>query len=253
MDYFTTCRVGGEAWGTYDTHTRGSFSFADAKEGGLLNAEYPGTLYTLDAGCRRSEVPVVSHETGQFQTYPNFDEIEKYTGVLYPYNLEVFKARLDSAGMLNQAEDFHRASAMWSMQLYKADIELDLRTESMAGFQLLDLQDYPGQGSAYVGILDAFMEPKQNNSYQWHEFCDSIVMLAAFPRYTYTNDETLKVRVQIANYGGRSLQGKKVVCGLVFDSEYGGCPTGRGLCQWLDVESDSTGLLTIGDVEFPLD
>ena len=253
MDYFTTCRVGGEAWGSYDTHTRGSFSFADAKEGGLLNAEYPGTLYTLDAGCLRSEVPVISHETGQFQTFPDFDEIEKYIGVLYPYNLEVFKARLDSAGMLGQAFDFHRASGMWSMQLYKADVELDLRTESMAGFQLLDLQDYPGQGSAYVGILDAFMEPKHNDAYHWHEFCDSIVMLAAFPRYTYTNDETLKVRVQIANYGGRSLQGKKVVCGLVFDSEYGGCPSGMNICQWLDVESDSTGLLTIGDLEFPLD
>ncbi|MCR5818591.1 MAG: beta-glycosidase, partial [Prevotella sp.] len=68
MDYFTTCRVGGEAWGTYDTHTRGSFSFADAKTGGMLNTEYPNTQMTLDAGCSRSSVPVISHETGQFQT-----------------------------------------------------------------------------------------------------------------------------------------------------------------------------------------
>ena len=64
------------------------------------------------------------------------------------------------AGMASQAKDFHTASGKWSVELYKADIEMDLRTKNMAGFQLLDIQDYPGQGSAYVGILDAFMDSK---------------------------------------------------------------------------------------------
>ncbi|HEX3022461.1 MAG TPA: hypothetical protein VHP81_08730 [Lachnospiraceae bacterium] len=30
----------------------------------------------------------------------------------------------------------------------------------MAGFQILDIQDFSGQGTALVGILDAFMESK---------------------------------------------------------------------------------------------
>ena len=209
MDYFTTCRVGGEAWGSYDTHTRGSFSFADAKTGGMLNTEYPNTLMTLEAGCSKSDVPVISHETGQFQTYPDYDEIKKYTGVLYPYNMEVFRARLDSAGMLDQAQDFHRASGLWSLQLYKADIELDLRTPSMAGFQLLDLQDYPGQGSAYVGILDAWMEPKGLcTTSEWRQFCNDVVPLALLSAYTYTSGQQQQIEVKIANYSGRSLQGK---------------------------------------------
>lgn len=75
--------------------------------------------------------------------------------------MEVFRSRLEKAGMLDQAKDFHQASGAWSLQLYKQDIEMDLRTKNMAGFQLLDLQDYPGQGSAYIGILDAFMDPKR--------------------------------------------------------------------------------------------
>ena len=211
MDYFTTCRVGGEAWGSYDTHTRGSFSFADAKTGGLLNSEYPNTVMTLDAGCSKSSVPVISHETGQFQIYPNYDEIAKYTGVLYPYNMEVFRARLDSAGMLSQANDFHRASGLWSLQLYKADIELDLRSEQMAGFQLLDLQDYPGQGSAYVGILDAFMDPKPLCTVrQWRQWCNDVVPLALLPGYTYTSGERREIEVKVANYSGRSLQGRNL-------------------------------------------
>ena len=209
MDYFTTCRVGGEAWGSYDTHTRGSFSFADAKTGGMLNTEYPNTLMTLEAGCSKSSVPVISHETGQFQTYPDFNEIEKYTGVLYPYNMEVFRARLDSAGMFDQAQDFHRASGLWSLQLYKADIELDLRTPSMSGFQLLDLQDYPGQGSAYVGILDAFMDPKGLCTVrEWREWCNDVVPLALLPAYTYKSGQQQQIEVKIANYSGQSLQGK---------------------------------------------
>ena len=230
MDYFTTCRVGGEAWGSYDTHTRGSFSFADAKTGGMLNTEYPNTLMTLEVGCSKSSVPVISHETGQFQTYPDFDEIKKYTGVLYPYNLEVFKARLDSAGMLDQAKDFHRASGLWSLELYKADIELDLRTESMDGFQLLDLQDYPGQGSAYVGILDAFMYPKPIcNIRQWREWCNDVVPLALMPSYIFTSGQRQDIEVKIANYSGQSLAGKTLVWALGNMEGEMPIPDGEGL------------------------
>ena len=230
MDYFTTCRVGGEAWGSYDTHTRGSFSFADAKTGGMLNTEYPNTQMTLDTGCSKSTVPVISHETGQFQTYPDFDEIKKYTGVLYPYNLEVFRARLDSAGMLDQAKDFHRASGRWSVELYKADIELDLRTEHMDGFQLLDLQDYPGQGAAYVGILDAFMQPKPVCTVsQWRQWCNDVVPLAIMPSYIFTSGKRQDIEVKIANYSGRSLAGKTLVWALGNMEGEMPIPDGEGL------------------------
>ena len=230
MDYFTTCRVGGEAWGTYDTHTRGSFSYADAQTGGLLNTEYPNALQTLNAGCSRSSVPVISHETGQFQTYPDFDEIGKYTGVLYPYNMEVFRARLDSAGMLDQTKAFHRASGAWSLQLYKADIELDLRTDGMDGFQLLDLQDYPGQGSAYVGILDAFMDSKGLcTPRQWRQWCNDVVPLALLPGYTYTAGQRQTLPLKVANYSGRSLAGKTLHWVLGNEEDILTIPDGIGL------------------------
>lgn len=238
MDYFTTCRVGGEAWGSYDTHTRGSFSFADAMTGGMLNTEYPNTQLTLEEGCSRSTVPVISHETGQFQTYPDFDEIRKYTGVLYPYNLEQFRARLDSAGMLEQAKDFHRASGQWSLELYKADVELDLRTESMDGFQLLDLQDYPGQGSAYVGILDAFMQPKSFGAvHQWRQWCNDVVPLAVMPGYTFTAGQRQDIVVKLANYSGQSLKGKTLT--WVLGNMEGDMPI-----------PDGEGLLTVGTIPF---
>ena len=230
MDYFTTCRVGGEGWGNYRTHTRGSFSFADAADGGMINHFYPNTQMNFAEGCSLTDVPIISHETGQFQTYPDYDEIRKYTGVLYPYNLEVFRSRLEKAGMLDQAKDFHKASGLWSLQLYKQDIEMDLRTPNMAGFQLLDLQDYPGQGSAYVGLLDAFMQTKGLcTAGDWRGWCSDVVPLLNAPKFCYTNDEGLHAVIQVANYSGKSLRDKTLSWNL--DNQHGSMtlPSGDGL------------------------
>ena len=211
MDYFTTCRIGGEGWGKYNTHTRGSFSLADAYDGGMINHFHPNSTMNFDEACDKAGIPIISHETGQFQTYPDYREMKKYTGVLHPYNFEVFRRRLAAAGMLSQADDFHKASGLWSVKLYKADIEMDLRTRNMAGFQLLDIQDYPGQGSAFVGILDAFMESKGiTTPEEWRQWCSPVVPLLEMKKFCFEDGEKIQAKVTVANYGGSSLYGKKL-------------------------------------------
>jgi len=65
-------------------------------------------------------------------------------------------------------------------------MEAALRTKNLAGFQLLDLQDYPGKGTALVGILDAFMDNKKLISKeQWNQSCNDVVLLLEFPRYCW--------------------------------------------------------------------
>lgn len=284
MDYFTTCRIGGEGWGKYNTHTRGSFSFADAYDGGIINHFRPNTTINFDEACdkwaspqpwqrqdveqtsykRAAGIPIISHETGQFQTYPDFREIKKYTGVLYPYNFEIFRRRLAAAGMLSQADDFHKASGLWSVKLYKADIEMDLRTKNMAGFQLLDIQDYPGQGSAFVGILDAFMESKGiTTANEWHQWCSSVVPLLVTDRFCYDENEMMNAKVQIANYGGESLKGKKLVWKLDYalDENFGddAAPNaGANIDRFnqpsplaqgeIPITTDEEGLIDIGEI-----
>ena len=284
MDYFTTCRIGGEGWGKYNTHTRGSFSFADAYDGGIINHFRPNTTMNFDEACdkwaspqpwqrqdveqtsykRAAGIPIISHETGQFQTYPDFREIKKYTGVLYPYNFEIFRRRLVAAGMLSQADDFHKASGLWSVKLYKADIEMDLRTKNMAGFQLLDIQDYPGQGSAFVGILDAFMESKGiTTANEWHQWCSSVVPLLVTDRFCYDENEMMNAKVQIANYGGESLKGKKLVWKLDYalDENFGddAAPNaGANIDRFnqpsplaqgeIPITTDEEGLIDIGEI-----
>lgn len=242
-DFLVTCRVGsGEG---YSTHARASFSFADAAEGGYLNNTYPNSVMNFDAALEKSPVPVIGHETGQFQTYPNYEEMKKYTGVLAPWNFEIFRNRLEKAGMLDQANDFFKASGAWSVELYRADIEMNLRSERMAGFQLLDLQDYPGQGSAYVGILDAFMDSKGLiEPKKWREFCSEVVPLLTTSKFCWTGGESFAGNVKIANYGECSLKGKSVSWELK-DGK-------RRLAEGRMTIPSGSGLLTAGTIRLTL-
>jgi len=210
-DYYTTCRVRHNDANPFASHVRGSFSFADAEDGGYINHTYPNSLMNFSSGVAQSDIPVISHETGQFQSYPDYNQIPKYTGVLKPWNLEIFRQRLKEAGMEEQAHDFFLASGKWAALLYRADIEMDLRTPDLAGFQLLDLQDYPGQGSAYVGMLDAFMDSKGLISpEEWRQFCCEVVPLFETEKFCWTNNEQLSGKVKLANYGATPFMKKSL-------------------------------------------
>lgn len=244
QDFLVTCRIGREGEQSFETHTRGSFSFADTYDGGYLNHTYPNTLMDFSGAIASCPVPVISHETGQFQVYPNYEEIGKYKGVLYPYNFEVFRHKLAQAGMMSQAEDFFLSSGAWAVELYKAEIEMDLRTPGFGGFQLLDLQDYPGQGTALVGILDAFMDSKGLVSPErWRGFCSETVPLLLVDKFCYHSDEAMRARVKISNYSPNSLKGRHLQWSL--KSPDGSFVDGGSL----DITLDGQGLLDLGRIE----
>ncbi len=198
---------GDEFWSTFrsckgaEGNARGSYAHCNAPLGGV---QLPGggTMRDFSSAMRHTTIPLIGHETGQYQAYPDYTEIPKYTGVLKPVNFEIFRRRLKDAGLLQYADGFFRASGALMAINYREDIEEALRTPGFSGFQLLDLQDFPGQGTALVGILNAFMESKGFiSSEQWRQFCAPTVLLARFPRYTYEGGETFSADVQVAHYG----------------------------------------------------
>ncbi len=143
-----------------------------------------------NAGGLNPQIPVVSHEVGQYTFYPDFNEIDKYTGVLKARNFELFMERLEEKGMLSKWKKFFKASGNLAAQCYKDEIETAMRSEKLSGFQLLDLQDFPGQGTALVGILNAFMENKGFvTPKKWRGFCSEKVLLAQFDDYVLTGKE----------------------------------------------------------------
>ena len=153
-------------------------------------------------------MPFVSHETGQWCAFPNFDEIKKYTGVNKAKNFEIFRDLLKDNGMASRAHDFLMASGKLQALCYKAEIERTLRTPNYAGFQLLSLNDYSGQGTALVGVTDVFFDSKGYcNEDRFSEFCAPIVPLAKFPKFTYRADETLEVDVELSQFSDEALKG----------------------------------------------
>jgi hypothetical protein len=210
-DFYVTCRVGADNDTTFSTHTRASFSFADAYDGGYINGRYPATNLNYAGAISKCSVPVIGHEIAQFQIYPNYGEMEKYTGVLKPWNFEIFKQRIIEAGMEDQALDFFKASGAASMLCYRADIEMALRTPGFGGFQMLDLQDFPGQGSALVGILDAFMDSKGLiTPEEFSQFCNRVVPLLIMEKYCWENSENYRAKIQVANFSEKTLNQQTV-------------------------------------------
>ena len=116
-DFFVTCRVGGGDG--YTTHVRTSFAYVDAEKGGILNNTRPATDKDYSGAIAHCPRPVVGHENCQFQIYPDYGQIEKYTGVLHPYNLEIFRDRLKENHLSSQAKTFHQATGHFSIECYK--------------------------------------------------------------------------------------------------------------------------------------
>ena len=159
------------------------------------------------------EIPVISHEIGQYCVYPDFHEIDKYTGVLKARNFEVFRERLTEKGMADQADDFFYNSGKLAVQCYKEELEAAARTKNLAGYQILDIQDFSGQGTALVGILDAFMDSKGLvTTKEWAQYCSDAILLAEFDSYVLTAGTSFDVSLAIRYYRQESLAGKSVSC-----------------------------------------
>ena len=172
-----------------------------------VNAKPPETRTDYREYVAARRVPVVSHEIGQWCAFPNLAERTKYTGYLKARNFDVFADFLKAGGMEEQAADFLHASGRLQTLLYKEEIESALRTPGMGGFFLLDLHDFPGQGTALVGVLDAFWESKGYVTPQeFRRFCAETVPLARLDRRVFTTGETLTADLEVAHFGAAPVR-----------------------------------------------
>lgn len=174
----------------------------------IINAQPPRTDFDWSDFVRRhSDVPVISHEIGQWCVYPNLRETEKYTGYFKSRNFEIFRATAERNGLIDQADEFLKASGRLQTLAYKHDIEAALRTPGFGGFQLLDLHDFPGQGTALVGVLDAFWDEKGYvKPAEYRQFCGPIVPLARIPKMIYQANESLEAGLELAQFGPEDLK-----------------------------------------------
>ena len=173
---------------------------------GLHWSGEPESMTDYRAEIEKYHVPYVTHEMGQWCVYPDFSEIPKYTGVYKEKSFELFRELLKDQGMADEDRRFLMASGKLQALCYKAEIEKSLRTPGSAGFQLLCLTDYLGQGTALVGILNALWQEKgYMTANEFTRFCNSTVPLALLPKFVYTNTDTLHAGIELYHYGKAPL------------------------------------------------
>lgn len=177
--------------------------------GAKMNWQAPNTDWDYGAYFEKNHIahlPEITHELGQPVTHPDWKEIEKYTGVLKPRNYEKFREAARLAGVDLQSAEFQKASGNINRINYKYDIEALLRTPQSAGYNLLDMHDYPGQGEALVGWLDAFYEEKGFlSAKEFSQYGSATVLLARLPKFVFTDGEILNIKAEIAHYGKNLL------------------------------------------------
>lgn len=173
---------------------------------GLAWNKMPETASDFSTGIAPFKVPFVAHEIGQYCVFPNFEEIKKYTGVYKAKNFEMFREDLEDHHMGDQSNHFLNASGKLQVLCYKNEIEKILRTPDYGGFQMLGLQDFPGQGTALVGVLDAFYEEKGYvTAKEYSRFCNSTVPLAKIAKFVYNNNEEFKAEIILFHSGKTPL------------------------------------------------
>lgn len=186
--------------------------------GGKIQIQYGTGVKEVGAESAQAfipEVPVISHEVGQYEFYPDFNEIDQYTGPLKARNFDVFRERLQKAGLWEDHERFFRSAGKLAIDCYRREIETFLRTSELSGFQLLDLQDFPGQGTALVGVLNAFMESKGLiTPAEWREFCAATVVLGEFEKFVYACGEEVRFGVRVSECDLRKAH-TSVLCELL--------------------------------------
>jgi len=210
--------------------------------------QHPETQTDYHPAIEKFNMPYVTHEMGQWCVFPNFKEIKKYTGVTRAKNFELFQEDLKDHGMANKGEAFFMASGKLQALCYKQEIEKTLRTKNGAGFQLLGLQDFPGQGSALIGVLDAFWDEKGYiTAKEWNRFCNATVPLSRIEKFVYINAETFAADIEIYHYGKADLKDAVVAWAIKNDA---GKLVKSG--KFSPTTIPTGGNTSIGKVSFPL-
>jgi hypothetical protein len=214
---------------------------------GIFNDKPPHFNADYSENSEHIQIPLISHEIGQYAVYPDMSEIPKYTGVLEPLNFTAIRNDLEKKGLLDLADSFTNASGKLAALLYKEEIERALKTPSFDGFQLLQLQDFPGQGTALVGLLNAFWESKGAiSAEEFRKFNSEVVPLIRFEKAVYEDGENFKASVEVANF--LKEMSNQTINWIVVDTK--GNSIQKGSMENVNLKIGNN--LDLGTINFPL-
>lgn len=253
-DFYTTQQHMG------DSHLRATFACHDRERRrlyGYLNNDYPNARVNYDSSMEEVRKtfsgPVFGFEVGQYEVLPDFEELKEFKGISTPDNLNWIKENVEKAGLLPVWKQYVEATGELSRLCYREEVEAALRTKDFSGLSLLGIQDFPGQGTALVGMLNSHLQTKPYAFAQpekFRAFFRTQLPLVLLPKYTYTSKETLEASVIVANYGKNQITGD-LLCTLTATHDNEDCSSAIRTTQQTK-SCPPGGLTTVGTIQIPL-
>lgn len=187
--------------------------------GNIRNSEgWKGSDYR--SSLEGTRLPVICHEMGQWCSYPDYSLLDKDFGFSVPGNYLIFRENAKAHGILELSAQLSYCSGRTQVMMYKEDMEANFRTPHIYGFEMLDLHDYTGQGTAPVGVLDLFWERKGYvKPEEFRQFCSETVLLARIRSYIYRNTDIVSIPVEICHFGRRKIAGGRLLYQLLDGEE----------------------------------
>ena len=205
----------------YKEEIRGCFAAESDTPGqkghllGYINNRYPGSDHNYDSAMsilrKDYSKPVFSFEVGQYEILPDFGELQNFQGISDPANLRLVQKRVEEAGLTKIWKEYVEATGELSLIGYREEVEAVMRTKAMSGISLLGLQDFPGQGTALVGMMNSHLEAKPYDfarPERFRHFFSGSLPLVEMEKYTYEFGETLTAKILAANYGKQDMEGR---------------------------------------------
>lgn len=157
--------------------------------------------------------PVFGFEVGQYEVLPDFDEINDFHGVTRADNYDFMRRHMIESGFEDDWRKRINATGEMSLLGYRAEVEAVMRTPGMSGLALLGIQDFPGQGTALVGMLNSHLQPKLpfGAPERFHAFFTDALPLGLMDSYTYTAGQKLRIDAKMANYSRADISGVMLI------------------------------------------
>ncbi len=192
--------------------------------------------------------PLISHEVGQQCSYPDLSQDIKYTGSQKVGYTQIAREQLLERGMLDQWKDFVKYSGMLQVLFYKYELEAYRRAPKHPGYQILQLEDFPGQGGALVGVLDYFYDTKGYvTADKFTEFNGECIILAEMEKFTWENNELFNAECFVSNWGAAEMADAKLNIKIVDEQ---GCILKEDVISNVDIPRGDA--VKIADFSFDL-
>ena len=153
--------------------------------------------------------PIISHEMGNFITFPRLDQIEAFKHNFKPFWLTPVRDKMEKLGLLAEAELWARNSERLYLLCHKLNIE-DLRKNPFAsGHQWWLFQDY---WTGSNGIVDAYFRPKAEiPPERVRPFVGDVVLLLDGLPPVCRGGQPLDLKLLVSNYSEQELVGAAFV------------------------------------------